>query len=72
MSYSRAKLEGKERQDRLAEIPKWTEADGRDAIQRKFVFKDFKQAFDFMTRTAAKAEEVPKHDLLKNAFGRNG
>lgn len=58
MSLSRAKLEGEARRHSLAEIPKWKEAEGRDAIQRNFVFKDFKQAWEFMSKVAVKAEEV--------------
>jgi Pterin 4 alpha carbinolamine dehydratase len=33
---------------------------GRDAIQRTFVFRDFNEAFSFMTRTALAAEQVSR------------
>jgi pterin-4a-carbinolamine dehydratase len=36
------KLVGEERKAKLAEIPKWKEQANRDAIERKFAFKDFK------------------------------
>lgn len=55
---SRRKLEGEERAQKLKEIPQWTEAKDRDAIQRNFVFKDFKEAWAFMSKVAEKAEEV--------------
>ena len=55
---SRKKLEGEERKQRLAEVPEWKEVQGRDAINRDYLFKDFKQAWAFMNQVAVKAEEV--------------
>jgi 4a-hydroxytetrahydrobiopterin dehydratase len=52
------KLEGAVRSERLAEIPKWQEVKGRDAIFRKFEFKDFKEAWSFMTKVAEEADKV--------------
>jgi len=59
MSLSREKLVGEARRQKLAELPEWKEVEGRDAIQRKYIFKDFKQAWAFMSKVATKAEEVP-------------
>ncbi len=57
---SREKLEGEERERRLREeVPFWQQVSCRDAIQRTFTFKDFKEAWRFMNLTAEKAEEVP-------------
>jgi hypothetical protein len=56
---SREKLEGEERERRLREeVPYWQQVSCRDAIQRTFTFKDFKEAWRFMNLTAVKAEEV--------------
>ena len=44
------KLTGDARKSALARLTGWSETTGRDAITKKFVFKDFNQAFGFMTR----------------------
>ena len=53
------KLTGDARKTALATIPGWTELMERDAIFRKFTFRDFNEAFGFMTRVALIAE-IPK------------
>ena len=49
---------GDDRRKALARIPTWSEASGRDAIQKKFQFKDFNEAFGWMTRVSLLAEKV--------------
>ncbi len=66
MSISRALLTGAARQSKLREIPEWKEVQGRDAIQRIFLFKDFKESWKFMGLVADKAEEVTKIGGLLN------
>ena len=46
----------------------WTEVAGRDAISKKFVFKDFNQAFGFMTRAALVAEKMDHHPEWFNVY----
>ena len=46
------KLTGNARQAALAKLSGWSEVEGRDAISRKFTFKDFSEAFGFMARAA--------------------
>jgi 4a-hydroxytetrahydrobiopterin dehydratase len=48
-----SKLTGDARKSALAGLKGWSETSGRDAITKKFVFKDFNQAFGFMTRASA-------------------
>ena len=43
-------------------------ASGRDAITKKFVFKDFNQAFGFMTRAALVAEKMDHHPEWFNVY----
>ncbi len=62
------KLEGAERKRALAQLPDWHEAPGRDAIQKKFVFKDFNQAFGFMARVALLAEKMDHHPEWFNVY----
>ena len=38
------KLTGNARQAALAKLSGWSEVEGRDAISRKFTFKDFSEA----------------------------
>jgi 4a-hydroxytetrahydrobiopterin dehydratase len=63
-----AKLVGDARKAALAKLAGWTEVDGRDAIAKKFVFKDFNQAFGFMTRAALVAEKMDHHPEWFNVY----
>lgn len=40
------------------QVPPPVQVPERDAIERKFLFKDFSEAFSFMTKTALLAEKV--------------
>lgn len=42
--------------------------EGRDAIEKKFQFKDFNQAFGFMTRVALKADKMDHHPEWFNVY----
>ena len=64
------KLEGDARKKALAELHGWSEAKGRDAIARKFEFKDFNQAFAFMTRAALLAEKMDHHPEWFNVYNK--
>jgi 4a-hydroxytetrahydrobiopterin dehydratase len=63
-----AKLTGDARKAALAKLPGWSEVTGRDAIAKKFVFKDFNQAFGFMTRAALVAEKMDHHPEWFNVY----
>ena len=52
----------------LKELKGWAEAQGRDAISRTFVFKDFNEAFGFMTRVALAAEKADHHPEWRNVY----
>ena len=62
------KLAGQLRTDALGKLSSWSEVAGRDAITRKFVFKDFNQAFGFMTRAALIAEKMDHHPEWFNVY----
>ncbi len=62
------KLTGDVRKAALAKTSGWTEVKGRDAISRKFVFKDFNEAFGFMTRAALVAEKMDHHPEWFNVY----
>ena len=55
----------------LKSLPQWKALDGeRDAIQRTFTFKDFNQAFGFMTRVAILADKLDHHPEWFNVYNR--
>ncbi len=50
---------------------KWSIDDsGRDAIKKEFVFKDFNEAFGFMTRVALKADKIDHHPEWFNCYNK--
>jgi 4a-hydroxytetrahydrobiopterin dehydratase len=62
------KLTGEARKAALARLSGWSEVAGRDAIARTFTFKDFNQAFGFMTRAALVAEKIDHHPEWFNVY----
>ena len=64
------KLDAKARASLPARLPQWQAVAGRDAIKRTFVFKDFSEAFAFMTRTALLAEQMNHHPEWSNVWNR--
>src|SRR5436305_9465305 len=64
------KLTGSARAAALAKLDGWTEVQGRDAIRKKFTFKDFNEAFGFMARAALVAEKFDHHPEWFNVYNR--
>jgi 4a-hydroxytetrahydrobiopterin dehydratase len=64
------KLTGNARQAALAKLSGWSELEGRDAISRKFTFKDFSEAFGFMARAALMAEKLDHHPEWFNVYNK--
>ena len=62
------KLAGAARKKALAGLANWRKVPGRDAITRKFVFKDFNEAFGFMTRSGLLAEKMDHHPEWFNVY----
>jgi len=52
----------------LSKLKDWSDVSGRDAITRKFVFKNFREAFAFMTKVAEVAEELDHHPEWFNVY----
>ncbi|SMX26775.1 Putative pterin-4-alpha-carbinolamine dehydratase [Pelagimonas phthalicica] len=48
----------------------WKMTEGRDALEKTFVFKDFPEAFAFMTRAALWAEKWDHHPDWSNSYKR--
>ena len=62
------KLVGEPRKAALAKLGGWSETQGRDAIAKTFVFKDFNEAFGFMSRVALVAEKNDHHPEWRNVY----
>jgi 4a-hydroxytetrahydrobiopterin dehydratase len=62
------KLSGEARSRALARLKGWSEVKGRDAINKKFVFADFNEAFGFMARVALMAEKLDHHPEWSNVY----
>lgn len=66
------KLDEEARNASLLSIRKsgWVDVEGRDAIYKEFIFKDFNQAFGFMARVALKAEKMDHHPEWSNVYNK--
>ena len=62
------KLTGDARKAALAKLASWSEVKDRDAITKTFVFRDFNEAFGFMTRAALVAEKLDHHPEWFNVY----
>jgi 4a-hydroxytetrahydrobiopterin dehydratase len=62
------KLAGDARKAALAKLAGWSEVKDRDAITKTFVFRDFNEAFGFMTRAALVAEKLDHHPEWFNVY----
>jgi 4a-hydroxytetrahydrobiopterin dehydratase len=62
------KLAANDRESTLAKLAGWTGVQGRDAITKKFIFRDFSEAFGFMTRAALVAEKMDHHPEWFNVY----
>ena len=63
-----AKLTGEQRSAALTHLSGWTSVEGRDAIAKRFQFKDFNQAFGWMARIALVAEKMDHHPEWFNVY----
>ncbi|XP_023160856.1 pterin-4-alpha-carbinolamine dehydratase isoform X2 [Drosophila hydei] len=67
-----AKLNEQERAEKLQPLLDggWRLVEGRDAIYKEFVLKDFNQAFSFMTGVALLAEKMNHHPEWFNCYNK--
>ncbi|KAG0289067.1 putative pterin-4-alpha-carbinolamine dehydratase [Linnemannia gamsii] len=64
------KLTAQEQTDALAKLSAWSLVDGREAIKRTLTFKDFNEAFGFMSRVALYADKHDHHPEWFNVYNR--
>jgi 4a-hydroxytetrahydrobiopterin dehydratase len=62
------RLSAEARKSALVELSGWAETPGREAITRTFTFKDFNEAFGFMSRAALVAEKNDHHPEWRNVY----
>ena len=62
------RLSAEARKSAMKGLPGWAEVAGREAIERTFVFRDFNEAFGFMSRAALVAEKNDHHPEWRNIY----
>lgn len=62
------RLSADARKAAMGQLKGWSVVSGRDAITRTFSFKDFNEAFGFMTRAALVAEKSDHHPEWRNVY----
>lgn len=65
---ARNKLPKDAAQDALAELNGWVLAEDGLSISKTFTFRNFSEAFAFMTRTALAAEKLDHHPEWSNVY----
>lgn len=63
-------LAGADRAAALASLSGWVERDDGSSLFREFVFRDFAEAFAFMTQVALAAERLEHHPDWTNRWNR--
>ncbi len=64
------KLTAEELETALGKLKGWSKAEDREAISRSFEFKNFNQAFAFMTQGALMAERMDHHPEWFNVYNK--
>lgn len=64
------KLGSDERDQFLAAYPDWKMVEGRDAVVKTFKFKNFNEAWGFMSRVALAAEKADHHPEWFNVYNK--
>jgi 4a-hydroxytetrahydrobiopterin dehydratase len=62
------RLSAEARKSALKELSGWSDVPVREAIARTFIFKDFNEAFGFMSRAALVAEKHDHHPEWRNVY----
>ncbi|MGQ0771456.1 MAG: 4a-hydroxytetrahydrobiopterin dehydratase [Nitrososphaerota archaeon] len=62
------KLTDRQIQEELKNLPGWTVQNGK--LHKEFAFKDFTEAFGFMTKAALHAEEMDHHPEWFNVYNK--
>ncbi|MFN3170510.1 MAG: 4a-hydroxytetrahydrobiopterin dehydratase [Hyphomicrobiales bacterium] len=63
-----SRLSDADRSAALATLEGWSLVEGREAIEKRYVFGNFVQAFGFMTKCALEAEKADHHPEWSNVY----
>ena len=62
------RLRSEARDEELVTLSGWKLVEGREAIAKRFTFRDFSEAFGWMTRVALVAETMDHHPEWTNIY----
>ena len=62
------KLNVEDRSSAIAKLKMWQDDEEKNAISKSFKFKDFNEAFAFMTRIAMESEKTNHHPEWSNIY----
>ncbi|MEI5668780.1 4a-hydroxytetrahydrobiopterin dehydratase [Bosea sp. CCNWLW174] len=69
MGHDRPKrLSPEARKEALSVLSGWALVEGREAMSKRFVFRDFNEAFGWMSRVALLAEKLDHHPEWSNVY----
>lgn len=64
------RLQGAARVKAVTGLNDWADVPGRDAITKTFRFKNFREAWGFMSEAALVAEKMDHHPEWANVYGK--
>jgi len=70
MAQKLEKFSKQQVEDAILQVSGWSLVPSKEAISKTFTFKDFNQAFGFMTRAALVAEKMNHHPEWFNVYNR--
>ncbi|KAF8792595.1 putative pterin-4-alpha-carbinolamine like protein [Argiope bruennichi] len=72
MSQPKMKLSDEERLTKVSPLLNsgWSMVENRDAIYKEFLFKNFNEAFGFMSRISMQAEKMDHHPEWFNVYNK--
>lgn len=71
MGHDRPKrLSPEARKEALSVLSGWALVEGREAMSKRFVFRDFNEAFGWMSRVALLAEKLDHHPEWSNVYNK--
>ncbi|GBL73155.1 putative pterin-4-alpha-carbinolamine dehydratase [Araneus ventricosus] len=72
MSSPKMKLSEEERSTKVSPLLNsgWSMVENRDAIYKEFLFKNFNEAFGFMSRISMQAEKMDHHPEWFNVYNK--
>jgi 4a-hydroxytetrahydrobiopterin dehydratase len=64
------RLQGAARVKAVQDLKDWADVPGKDAIHKTFRFKNFREAWGFMSQAALIAEKMDHHPEWSNVYGK--